>query len=57
MVLVGKLQTERQLARFRCRWDNIKSDLKRADWGVWTGLLRIRIGKISRLLLTNEKPT
>jgi len=34
MVLVGKLQTERQLGRFRCRWDNIKSDLKRADWGV-----------------------
>jgi len=32
--LVGKPQTERQLERFRFRWDNIKFDLKIAEWGV-----------------------
>jgi hypothetical protein len=26
--------SNRQLGRFRCRWDNIKFDLKRAEWGV-----------------------
>jgi len=32
--LAGKLQRERQLGRFKCGWENIKFDLKRAEWGV-----------------------
>jgi len=44
-VLVGKLEGKRPLGRPRCRWeDNIKMDLQELGFGMWTGLIWLRIG-------------
>ena len=43
-LLVGKPEGKRPLGRPRPRWeDNIKMDLKEVGWGVWTGLIWLRI--------------
>ena len=43
-VLAGKPEGNRQLARFRCKWDNnFKVDLQEED-GTRTGLIWLRIG-------------
>jgi len=44
-VLVGKPEEKKPLGRPRPRWeDNIKMDLQKVGWGVWTGLMWPRIG-------------
>jgi hypothetical protein len=43
------------LARPRRRWDdNIKMYLNEVRWEAWTGLIWLRIGKGSELLLTRQ---
>jgi hypothetical protein len=43
-VLVGKPEGKRPLGRLRHRWeDNIKIDLQEVGWGLWTGLICLRI--------------
>jgi hypothetical protein len=52
-VLVVKSEVKRPHGRPRCRWeDNIKMDNQETGWGVWIGLISIRIGTGGRLLLT-----
>jgi hypothetical protein len=44
-VLVVKPEGKRPLGRPRCRWeDNIKMDLQKVGWEVWTGSSWLRIG-------------
>jgi hypothetical protein len=44
-VLVGKPEGKRPLGRPRRRWeDNIKTYLQEVGWGLWTGLILLRIG-------------
>jgi hypothetical protein len=44
-VLVGKPEGKRPLGRPRHKLElNIKMDLQEAGWGVWTGLIWLRIG-------------
>jgi len=44
-VLVLRPERKRPLGKPRCRWeDNIKMDLQEVIWGVWTGLMWLRIG-------------
>jgi hypothetical protein len=50
-ILVGRPEGRRPLGRPRCRWDdNIKMDLQEVEWGVWTGLIWLRIGTGGGLL-------
>jgi hypothetical protein len=43
--LVRNPEVKRQLGRPRLRWvDNIRMDLLEIWWGVWTGLVWVRIG-------------
>ena len=50
-VLVGKPKEKRPLGRPRHRWeDNIKMDLLEVEWGVWSGLIWLRIGTGGRCL-------
>jgi hypothetical protein len=50
-LLVGKPEGKRPLGRPRRRWvDNIRMDLGEVGWGVWTGLVWLRIGKGGELL-------
>jgi hypothetical protein len=43
-VSVGRPEGRKPLGRRRCRWeDNIKMDLQKVGWGVWTGLSWLRI--------------
>ena len=43
-VLVGKPEGNRPLGRLRRRWkDNIKIDYHEVGWGLWTGLICLRI--------------
>jgi hypothetical protein len=50
-LLVGKPEGKRPLGRPRCRWvDNIRMDLGEVGWGVWTGLVWLRIGTGGELL-------
>jgi hypothetical protein len=51
-ILVGSPEGKRPLARPRRRWDDIKMYLKEVRWEAWTGLIWLRIGKGSELLLT-----
>jgi hypothetical protein len=44
-VLVGKPERKRPLGRPRRRWEyNIKVDLRKLEWVVWTGWCWLRIG-------------
>jgi hypothetical protein len=44
-VLVGKPEGKKPLGRPRRRWkDNIKMDLQKVGWWVWTGSRWLRIG-------------
>jgi hypothetical protein len=50
-LLVGKPEGKRPLGRPRCRWvDNIRMDLGEVGWGMWTGLVWLRIGTGGKLL-------
>jgi hypothetical protein len=50
-LLVGKPDLKRPLGRLRCRWvDIIRMDLGEVEWGVWTGLVWLRIGTGGELL-------
>ena len=47
-VLVGKPEEKGPLGRPRCRCeDNIKMDLQEVGWGAWTGLIWLRVGKLT----------
>jgi hypothetical protein len=49
--LVGKPEGKRPLRTPECRWEyNIKMDLEGLGWGVWTGLIWLRIRTDGRLL-------
>jgi hypothetical protein len=49
-ILVGNAEEIRQLGKFILSWeDNIKMDLGEIRWGVWTGLIWLRIGAIGGL--------
>jgi hypothetical protein len=49
--LVGKPEGKTPLERPRRRWeDGIKMDLRRIDWGVWSGCTWLRIGIVRGLL-------
>jgi hypothetical protein len=42
-VFIARPEGKKPLGRPRRRWENnIKMDLKDAEWGVWTGLIWIR---------------
>jgi hypothetical protein len=44
-ILVGKPEGKRPLGRPRSRWlGNSKMDLREIEWGVWIGLMWLRIG-------------
>jgi len=44
----------RPLGRLRARWvDSIKMDLKGIGWGVWTGLIWLRIGAVYKKMPVN----
>jgi hypothetical protein len=44
-LLVEKPEGKRPLGRPRRRWvDNIRMDLGQVGWGMWTGLVWLRIG-------------
>jgi hypothetical protein len=44
-ILVRRPEGRRLLGRPRLRWeDNIKMYLQEVGWGVWTGLIWLRIG-------------
>jgi hypothetical protein len=44
-ILVGRSEGKSQLGRPRRRWeDNIKMDLREMLFGVWKGLISLRIG-------------
>jgi len=46
---VGKPEGKRPFGTPRHRWeDNIKMTLQEVGWGVWTGLIWVRIGTGSR---------
>jgi hypothetical protein len=48
---VGTPEGKRPLRRPRRRLvDNIKMDLREIGWGVWTGLIGLRIGTTGELL-------
>ena len=50
-VLVRKPERKRPLGRLRRRWeDNIKMDLQKMVYGVWTGLIWLRTGTGDGLL-------
>jgi hypothetical protein len=50
-LLVGKPEGKRPLGRPRCRWvDNIRMDLGVVGWGMWSGLVRLRIRTGGELL-------
>jgi hypothetical protein len=50
-ILVGMPEGKRPLGRPRRRWvDNIKMDLSEIGWGVWIGLIWLRIGTSGGLL-------
>jgi hypothetical protein len=50
-LLVGKSEGKRPLGRQRSRWvDNIRMDLGRVGWGMWTGLAWLSIGTVGELL-------
>jgi hypothetical protein len=50
-VLVGKPKEKIPLGRPRRRWeDEIKMDLRKIGWGVWSGFTWLRIGIIGGLL-------
>jgi hypothetical protein len=50
-LLVRKPKGKRPLEKPRRRWtDNIKMDLIEIAWGVWTGLLWLRLGTSGELL-------
>jgi hypothetical protein len=51
MILVGKLEGMRPIGTPRLRWeDNIKMDLQKVGWGLWTGSSWLRIGTDGGLL-------
>jgi hypothetical protein len=42
---VGEPEGKKQLVRPRRRWEeNIKMDFQEVGWGVWSGLIWLRIG-------------
>jgi len=44
-VLVGKCVGKRPTGRLRHRWEgNIMMDLQEVGWGMWAGLIWLRIG-------------
>jgi hypothetical protein len=50
-VLVEKREGKKPLVRPRYMWvDNIKVELRKYDWVVWTGLIWLRIGINGRFL-------
>ena len=50
-VLVRKPEGKRPLGRLGRRWENnIKMDLQEMGWGIWTGLIWLRIGTGGRHL-------
>jgi hypothetical protein len=50
-ILVGKPEGKRPIGGSRRRWvDNIKMNLRKIGWGVWTGLIWLRIGTNGGLL-------
>jgi len=50
-VLVAKPEGKRPLGKIRRRWEyNIYVDLQKVEWGAWTGLIWLRIGRDGRLL-------
>jgi hypothetical protein len=51
MVIGGKARMKETLGAPRCMWvDNIKMDLGEKGWGVWTGLVWLRVGTSGGLL-------
>jgi len=56
-VLVGKPEVKRTLRRPCHRWkDNIKVDIQEGEEGMlWTGLIWLRIGKGSGVILSEVK--
>ena len=54
-VLLWRPDGKRALVRPGCRWDdNSKMDLHEIMWEAWTGLIWLRIGAGSGLLLMRE---
>jgi hypothetical protein len=50
-VLVGKPEGKRPLGRLRHGWkDEIRMDLRKIGWGVWSGFNWLRIGAGGGLL-------
>jgi hypothetical protein len=50
-ILVGRPEGKEPLGKPRRRWeDNINMDLQEVGWGVWTGLIWLRIGTGGGLL-------
>jgi hypothetical protein len=49
-VLVGKFEGKSPLRRPRCRWEDIKMNLKEIGWRMWTRFAWLRIGTSDRLL-------
>ena len=54
-VLLWRLDGKRPLVRPGCKWDdNSKIDLRETIWEAWTGLIWLRMGAGSALLLMRE---
>jgi hypothetical protein len=50
-ILMGRAERKRPLDRPRRRWeDNIKMDLRKVEWEVWSGSIWLKIGKGGGLL-------
>jgi hypothetical protein len=50
-VLVGNHEGKRTFGRLRCRWEyEIRMDLRKIGWGVWSGFIWLRIGTNGGLL-------
>jgi len=49
--LVGKREGKKQLESSRSRWEyTIKIDIQEMEWGVWTGMVWLRMGRGGRIL-------
>jgi len=48
---VGKREGKKQLESSRSRWEyTIKIDIQEMEWGVWTGMVWLRMGRGGRIL-------
>jgi hypothetical protein len=55
-ILVGKTEGTRPVERPRHSWmDNMKMDLRKIGWMIWTELIRLRTGKQGRALVNTQE--